>query len=271
MSAGTPYAGKVVVVTGASTGIGRALCLALAPQGPRLVLAARDEARLHEVAAQCRAAGAAEALVVPTDVSSQAACVRLVTRTVGQCGGIDVLVNNAGIGMIASFEDVQDLSIYENLMRVNYLGCVYPTYYALQELKKSKGQIVVVASLAGMTGVPTRTGYAASKHAIFGFFDSLRIELAGSGVDVTIVAPDFVVSEIHRRSSGPDGKPLGESPMKESRIMTAEACAAIMVDAMARRRRLVITSARGRWGRWVRLMAPGLIDKIALRAVRRGR
>jgi short-subunit dehydrogenase len=264
------YARKVVVVTGASTGIGKAFCLALAPQGPRLVLAARDEARLREVADACRARGAAEAVVVPTDVSSKADCVRLVTRAVGQCGGIDVLVNNAGIGMIANFEDVQDLAIYENLMRVNYLGCVYPTYYALQELKKSRGQIVVVASLAGMTGVPTRTGYAASKHAVFGFFDSLRIELIGTGVDVTIVAPDFVVSEIHKRAAGPDGKPLGETSMKEAKIMTAEQCAAIMLRAMQGRRRLVITSLRGKLGRWVRLFAPGLIDRIALRAVRRG-
>ena len=111
-------------------------------------------------------------------------------------------------------------------MRVNYLGCVWLTHFALPELKRSRGQIVAVASLAGLTGVPTRTGYAASKHALIGFCDSLRIELGGTGVDVTVVAPDFVVSEIHRRSLGPDGQPLGESPMQEARIMTTEECAA---------------------------------------------
>jgi short-subunit dehydrogenase len=130
---------------------------------------------------------------------------------------------------------------------------------------------VAVSSLAGLTGVPTRTGYAASKHAVFGFFDSLRIELAGTGVTVTLVAPDFVVSEIHRRAAGPDGKPLGESPMQESRIMTAERCAEHIVDAMQRRQRLRILSLRGRVGRFVRLIAPGLIDAIAARAVRLGR
>jgi len=264
------YTGKSIVVTGASSGIGRALCLALAPQRPRLVLAARDAARLEEVAAACRAAGA-ETLVVPTDVTSEDECRRLVERTVERFGGLDVLVNNAGIGMLARFDEVTDLSLYDRLMKVNYLGCIYPTFHALPHLKKSRGQIVVMASLAGLTGVPTRTGYAASKHAVFGFFDSLRIELFGTGVSVTIVAPYFVVSEIHRRATGPDGKPLGTSMMKEDEIMTAEECAALTVRGMERRQRLVITNWRGRFGRLIRIFAPGLVDRIALKAVREGR
>jgi len=264
------FAGKVVVVTGASSGIGRALCLALAPQRPRLVLAARDEARLAEVAGACRAQGAST-LVVPTDVAQQNQCQRLVTRTLAQFGAIDALVNNAGIGMIAGFEEVQDLSLYEDLMRVNYLGCVYPTYYALPELKKARGRLVAIASLAGFTGVPARTAYAASKHAVVGFFESLRIELMGSGVTVTLVAPDFVVSEIHRRAAGPDGRPLGSSPLAGRKIMTAEECAAVILRAMERRERLVLTSLRGRLGRWVRLVAPALIDRVAQRAGRGAR
>jgi len=259
-----------VIVTGASSGIGRALCEALAPQGPRLVLAARDAGRLEAVAEACRSLGA-EALVAPTDVTREDECARLVDCAVAELGGLDVLVNNAGAGMIAPFEEVQDLSIFEQLMRVNYLSCVYLTHHALPHLKRSRGQIVVVASLAGLTGVPTRTGYAASKHALFGFYDSLRIELDGTGVGVTMVAPDFVVSEIHARAAGPDGRPLGKSPVQESRIMTAERCAALMVPAMERRRRLLVMSLRGRVGRFVRLIAPGLIDRVARRAVDRGR
>jgi short-subunit dehydrogenase len=264
------YAGKVIVVTGASTGIGRALCLTLAPQRPRLVLAARDEAALGAAAEACRALGA-ETLVAPTDVSVAEACQRLVERAVERFAGVDVLVNNAGIGMIARFDELADLATYERLMRVNYLGSVYPTYYALPHLKKSKGQIVVMASLAGLTGVPTRTGYAASKHALFGFFDSLRIELRGAGVSVTLVAPYFVRSEIHRRAVGPGGAPLEESPMQEAKIMTAEECAALTVRAMERRKRLLVMSLKGRVGRYVRLFAPALIDRIAERAVRAGR
>jgi short-subunit dehydrogenase len=125
-----------------------------------------------------------------------------------------------------------------------------------------------VASLAGLTGVPERSGYAASKHAMIGFFDSLRIELAGSGVDVSIVCPDFVISEIHKRAIGPDGEPLGESPMVQSRIMTAEECAARIARAIEKRERQVLMSARGKLGRWLKLVAPGVIDRIAAKAIR---
>ena len=264
------YEGRTIVVTGASVGIGRALCRALAPQRPRLVLAARDEAKLEETAAECRALGA-EALVVPTDVGAETQCRALVDRAAAQFGGLDVLVNNAGLSMWARFDELTDLSIYERIMRVNYLGCVWLTHAALPHLKRSRGQIVVIGSLLGITGGPTRTGYSASKHALMGFYDSLRIELMGTGVDITIVAPDFVVSEIHRRSEGPDGKPLGETPMQESKIMTAEECAAMILRGMQGRKRLVIGSLRGKLGRIVRIFAPGLIDQVAKRAIERGR
>ena len=184
---------------------------------------------------------------------------------------MDALVNNAGIGMIALFEEVRDLSVFESVMRVNYLGAVYATWYALPELKRSRGQIVAISSLSGLNGVPYRTGYSASKHAMFGFFDSLRIELRDSGISVTVVAPDFVVSEIQKRAFGPDGRPLGRSPLQEDKIMTAERCAAEIIEAMEKRQRLWLGSLRGRVGRWVRLFAPGLIDRIALKAAREGK
>jgi short-subunit dehydrogenase len=266
----TSYAGKVVVLTGASAGIGRAVALALAPERPRLVLAARDGERLEEVATACRALGA-EALAVPTDVGDEAACRALVERAIGTCGGIDALALNAGISMWAPFADLQDLSMFERMMRVNYLACVYLCAAALPELMRRRGQIVGVASVAGLTGVPTRTGYAASKHAQVGFLDSLRIELLGTGVDVTVVAPDFVHSEIRERAFGADGRPLGTSPVQEHRVMTTEECARLVVEAMRARKRLAILSLRGRLGRWLRLVAPSVIDRIALRAIARGR
>ncbi|HZO10011.1 MAG TPA: SDR family oxidoreductase, partial [Myxococcota bacterium] len=182
------YAGKVVIVTGASQGIGKALSLALAPQRPRLVLAARDTEALARVARDCEALGA-EALVVGCDVSDEAACRALAAAAATRFQAIDVLVNNAGMGMLARFEDVTDLSQYERLMRVNYLGSVYPTFYALPHLKRSRGQIVAISSLAGLTGVPYRSAYCATKHAQMGFFDSLRIELRRSGVSVSVIAP----------------------------------------------------------------------------------
>jgi short-subunit dehydrogenase len=264
------FAGKVVVVTGASQGIGKALCLELAAQRPRLVLAARDEAALGAAAAACRTRGA-EALAVPTDVSDAAACRNLVERTVARFSGVDVLVNNAGIGMLARFEDVVDLSLFERLMRVNYLGCVYPTFYALPHLKRSRGQIVAVSSLAGLAGVPMRSAYAATKHAQMGFFDSLRIELRDAGVAVTVIAPYFVRSEIRRRSPGPDGRTVESSPVRESEIMSAEECAHRIVRAIERRQRLLVMTFKGKLGRWMKLAVPGLVDRMAAEAVRKGR
>jgi len=263
------FTGKTIVITGASEGIGRALALELAPQRPNLVLAARSTDRLQTAVEQCEAVGA-QALAVPTDITDEAQCKALVDAAVAKFGGIDAFVCNAGGTMWAKFEDVEDLSIYEHLMRLNYLGSVYCTHYALPHLKKSRGVLVGVSSIAGMTGVPTRTGYAASKHAQFGFFDSLRIELDGTGVDVVMIAPDFVVTEIHKRALKGDGSPLVNTPIKEGQVMTAQTCAAMIVDAMEHRRRLVIGSTRGKLGRWIRLVAPQAMDNIAKKAIESG-
>jgi short-subunit dehydrogenase len=263
----TDLKGIAIILTGASEGIGRALALALASRGARIALAARDRDRLETLAQECRARGG-DARALPTDVTNQQDCEWLVDETVKAFGRIDVVVHNAGITMWSRFDALQDLSIFERVMEVNYLAPVRLTSLALPHLKRSKGLIVAVASLAGLTGVPERTGYAASKHAVIGFFDSLRIELRGSGVDVSIVAPDFVVSEIHKRAIGPDGEPLGASPMVQSKIMTAEDCAARIVRAIERRERLVLMSARGRFGRWLKLLAPSWIDRIAEKAIR---
>jgi short-subunit dehydrogenase len=264
------FTGKTVLITGASEGIGRALALALAPERPRLALNARNVARLEQ-AVNASAARGAEVLALPGDVSRQEDCAVMVARTLAHFGALDVLVNNAGITMWSRFDAVSDLSLFARLVATNYLGAVYLTAAALPALTAARGLIVAVASLAGLTGVPERTGYAASKHAMVGFFDSLRIELAGSGVAVTIVAPDFVVSQIHRRAVGPDGAPLGVTPMQEAHIMSAEECARRILAAMRRRDRLLITSARGRLGRWARLLAPAAVDRIAARAIRERR
>jgi short-subunit dehydrogenase len=259
--------GKTVLITGASTGIGRALALELAPAGVRLALNARDAERLGQAARDARALGA-EVLDLPGDVTRPEDCRRIVERTLERFAGLDVLVNNAGMTMWARFDALADLEPLERLLAVNYLGAAHVTAAALPYLRNSRGLIVAVASVAGLTGVPERTGYAASKHAMVGFFESLRIELMGSGVDVTIVAPDFVVSELHKAALGADGRPLGQSPMDEPHIMTSEQCARLIARAMRRRSRLLVTSRRGRLARWARLVAPALVDRLAARAIR---
>jgi NAD(P)-dependent dehydrogenase (short-subunit alcohol dehydrogenase family) len=269
-----PFRGLAVVLTGASSGIGRAMAVHLARQGAWLALGARSAEELEAVAAECRAAGAAagaRAVAVPTDVAVEAECRRLVARAVAEFGRLDVLVCNAGISMWARFDALADLRGLERIMQVNYFGAVYCTHAALPHLAAARGRIVAVSSLTGKTGVPTRTGYAASKHAMAGFFDSLRIELAGGGVSVTVVYPGFVATGVRRHAVGPDGQPLGESPVREAEVMTADECARLTLRAAAARRRELVMTARGRVGQWLRLVAPAVTDRIAARAIARGR
>ena len=257
---------NVVIITGASSGIGRELAYQLADQGAWLSLAARDLERLQAVAAQCQERGA-RVLVTQTDVTDPAQCQNLVECTVNEYGRIDTLVNNAGLSMWALFEDLQDLSPIERIMDVNFFGGVYCTHYALPYLKETRGRIVVLGSLTALFGVPTRTGYAASKHAVKGFFDSLRIELAGIGVTVTISYPDFVATEARKRTLGVDGQPIGESPLDEHKVMSAEACVRLLVKAMEKRKREDRQTIKAKFGPWAKLIAPGLIDNIAQKAV----
>ena len=260
---------NVVIITGASLGIGHDLALQLAEQGAKLVLAARDGERLTQVAMQCRECGAS-VIAVPTDVSESAQCQQLIDETVKAYGRIDTLINNAGVGMWSRFEDVQDITVFERLMRVNYLGSVYCTYYALPHVKQTRGRIVVVSSLSGKMGVHLRSGYAASKHAQTGLFDSLRIELAGSGVSVTVAYPDFVATGGRARNLDKEGKPAGHVPPYGKHTMSSQECARIIIDAAAKRKRDVIMTTRGKIGQWARLVVPGLVDRITRRASEKG-
>jgi len=266
----TPYKDKVVVITGGSSGIGKELAFRLASQGAWLSLAARGVDRLEAAQAECLARGG-KALAIPTDVGEQSRCEALIRQTVEKYQRIDVLFNNAGISMWANFEDLKSLDMLEKIMRVNYLGSAYCTYYALPYLKQSKGQIVGVSSLAGKNGIPTRSGYAASKHAMAGFFDSLRIELAPYGVSVTMIYPGFVTSEIRKRAFAASGEAMEKSPVHENEIMTVEECVELILKAMVKRKREVVMTFRGRAGLWIKLIAPGLVDQVALQAIKKGR
>ena len=261
---------NVVIVTGASSGIGEALAYQLADQGAWLSLAARDTARLEVVADKCRSRRG-RALVVPTDVCEDEQCKRLIDQTVDEYGRIDTLVNNAGVTMWARFEELQTLEPLRIIMQTNYFGSVYCTRYALPYLKQTTGRIVAISSLTGKTGVPTRSGYAASKHAMVGFFDSLRIEISKYGISVTLIYPDFVKAETRMRAFGPDGKPLGRSPVREGEVMTADECACLIIKAAGKRKREEVMGLRGKIGQWIKLIAPGVIDSIALRAIERGK
>jgi short-subunit dehydrogenase len=183
-------------------------------------------------------------------------------------GGIDVLVNNAGRSAHALFEDVQDLSWYEELMRVNLWGAIWCTHAALPYLKASHGKIVAVSSLAGLVGVPGRTAYSATKFAMGGFFEALRAELKGAGVSVTVAYPGVVATNIRHRGFNAAGGQLGESLLREEGAMSAFDAARLIMEGMEKRRREVVMTAKGKLGRFMKLIVPGLVERMALAAVK---
>ena len=252
---------KVIIVTGASEGIGRALCLALAPQKPKLVLAARNHERLNELKDELKGQGV-ESLVVPTDITEKQQCRELIEKTVERFGRLDVLVNNAGMGQWTLLEQIKDPSFYETIMKTNFLGGAYCTYYALPHLKKTKGRLVAVASGLGFFPTPTHTGYCASKHAMIGFYGALRMEIKDSGVSITVIAPGFVATEVHKRSLGPSGEPLGHNPAAAEKYRPVEKEAADIVKAMEKRKRLLLTSPGGGVARVLYPIFPDLIEGI---------
>lgn len=262
------FRGRVVLVTGASSGIGAELARQFAAAGARIVLAARDTARLEKVATACRATGA-DAFVVRADVSVEAQCRDMIERTVAHFGTLDILVNNAGLGSSGRFDEITDLSIFDTLMRVNYLGSVWSTAHALPHLKRSRGQVVAISSLTGLTGVPQRTAYGATKHAMAGFFDSLRIELAGTGVDVTVIYPGFVFSEINQRALSGSGVPFGQKAYlhRKGETMETDECCRQILRAVASRDRDLVMTWRGKVGRILRLFSPRLVDDLARRTI----
>jgi short-subunit dehydrogenase len=260
------FAGKTIVITGASDGIGAELARQMAAPGAKLALAARNAEKLERVAAQVRERGAT-AIAVPTDVGVEADCARLVERAAAELGGIDVLVNNAGVSGHALFEEVIDFGWYEDMMRVNFFGSLWCTRYALPHLRRAKGLVVGVSSLVGKQGVPGRTAYAASKFAMTGFFEALRIELAGTGVDVTMVYPGIVATDLRIVGYGADGKPRGKSGLDEKGAMPVEECARIIVDAAMKRKREVVMTAKAKVGLWIKMIAPGVVDNMARNAL----
>ncbi|RJS19746.1 short chain dehydrogenase [Corallococcus sp. H22C18031201] len=260
------FEGKRVVITGASSGIGAELATQLAAKKARLTLAARNLERLQEVANACQKAGAA-ALAVRADVSREEDCRALMKQAVKFGGGLDLAILNAGISMYSRFEDIRDLSIFNTLMQTNFMGAVYCTRYALPALKESKGRLVVVSSLGGKTGLPTRSAYAASKHALHGFFESLRGELHASGVRITLVCPGPVLTEVRQRALSSDGTALGHTSIDESGSMSAAECARRILEATRKGKREEIMTVAGKVGQYARLFVPGVIDRIVRKRV----
>ena len=250
---------KVVVITGASSGIGRALAIEFASKGARLSLGARRTDLLEELQAELTGT---EILISKTDVRNESDCQLLMEETVKHYGQIDVLINNAGISMRALFDEV-DLNVIKQVMDVNFYGTVYCTKYALPHLLKTKGSLVGVISIAGFVGLPGRTGYSASKFAIRGFLDTIRIENLKKGLHVLVAAPGFTASEVRKVALSNDGTQQGETPRDESKMMSAEECARHIVRAVQKRKReLILTFVEGKLTVFLGKFFPSLLDKL---------
>lgn len=257
---------KIVVITGASSGIGKALAYEFASHGASLVLAARRMDRLQQIEQEL---AGTEILSVQADVSKEEDCENLMKQAVDRFGQIDVLINNAGISMRALFADL-DVSVMKRLMDVNFWGTVYCTKSALPHLLKTKGSVVGVISIAGYVGLPARTGYSASKYAIRGFLDALRIENLKTGLHVLVAAPGFTASEVREVALTQDGSAQGQTPRDESKMMTAEECAKHIANAVKKRKReLILTFVEGKLTVFLGKFLPRLLDKLTFNHMRK--
>ena len=253
---------KVVIITGASYGIGKALVYEFAKRGAKIAMGARNLDELLKIETDLKSQGV-ESLSVQTDVTQESDCKNLIDKTVEKFGKIDVLVNNAGISMRAIFEDLE-LDVIRRLMDVNFWGTVYCTKFAIPYLLQSKGSLVGIISVAGFLGLPGRTGYSASKFAVRGFLNTLRVENLKKGLHVLVAAPGFTASNIRKTALVADGHQQGESPRVESNMMSAERCAQIIVNGVVKRKReIVMTLVEGKISVFLSKWFPSLLDKLA--------
>ncbi len=254
------FKNKVVIITGASSGIGLACAQEFAKRGANLVLGARQYVTLCEITAALEKQYNIKAIAVQTDVTKEEDCQQLIEQALTIFNKIDVLINNAGLSMRALFNEV-DLLVLKNIMDVNFWGTVYCTKYALPQILKNKGSIVAVSSIAGYRGLPGRTGYSASKFAMNGFMESLRTELLKTGVHVMVACPGFTTSNIRVAALAKDGVAHGETSMEENKMMTAEEVAYHIVNSIAKRKRTLVITRQGKLAVWMNKLFPAFTDK----------
>jgi short-subunit dehydrogenase len=249
---------KVVVITGGSDGIGKALIETLIPLGARVATCGRNHDKLYTLQMEY-----SQVLLhaVACDVSNEQDCRRFIESTIETFGGIDILINNAGISMRALFLD-SDTEVTRRVMEINFLGAVYCTKYALPSILERKGVVVGVSSTAGYRGLPGRSAYSASKFALQGWLESLRTELYKTGVHVMWVCPGFTTSNIRHAALDNRGKASGESVLNEGRLMSAEECSRHIVRAIEKRKRTLVLTFLGKVTVLINKLYPSLADRL---------
>ncbi|MEO5673492.1 MAG: SDR family oxidoreductase [Chitinophagales bacterium] len=257
--------GKVVLITGASSGIGKACAFAFAGEGARVGIAARNIEKLKEIVKQIQERGG-EIFCISCDVSKEEDCKKFIETSLVHYGKIDILINNAGNSMRALFSEVE-LRVLKDLMDVNFWGAVYCTRYAIKEILRNHGSIAGISSIAGYKGLPGRSGYSASKFALQGFLESLRIENLKTGLHVMIVCPGYTASNIRNTALNKEGSPQGETPFDESKLMSAEKVAHEIVNGIKKRKRTIILSFQGNLTVLLNKFFPAFMDRMVYHVV----
>jgi short-subunit dehydrogenase len=256
---------KVIIITGASSGIGEACAYVFAKQGAKVVLAARNIDKLNHVKQHCDALGA-ETLLVKCDVSFEADCKNLIEQTINHFKVIDVLINNAGISMRALFADL-DLLVLKQVMDINFWGTVYCTKYAMPYLLAQTGSVIGISSVAGFKGLPGRTGYSASKFAMEGFLESLRIENLKTGLHVGVMCPGYTASNIRNAALNKDAKSQAESPFNESKLMPAETVANYILKMIVNRKTHQVLTIQGKLSFLLQKFVPRFLDTLVYNTI----
>ncbi len=249
---------KVVAITGGSEGIGKALVDTLIARGAKVATCGRKQDKLYSL--QVNHSGQPLHTLV-ADVSVESDCNRFIESTISNFGGIDILINNAGVSMRALLKDL-DVEVIRKVMDINFYGTVYSTKAALNSIIERKGTIVGVSSIAGYRGLPGRSGYSASKFAVNGWLEALRTELLNDGVNVMWVCPGFTTSNIRNAALNQEGESHGETPMEEDKMMSAEECAGHILRAIEKRKRTLVLTFTGKRAVFMNKFFPKLADKL---------
>ncbi len=252
---------KNIIITGASSGIGKSLAYECAAKGANLTLAARNFSVLKGIAIELESKYSIQVLIVETDVTKELDCEILIKTSVEKFGRIDVLICNAGISMRALFDET-NLEVIKSVMNVNFWGTVYCSHFAISHLLKSNGTLVGISSIAGYKGLPGRSGYSASKFAMQGFLESIRIENLKKGLDVLVACPGFTSSNIRNVALAKDGTTQGESPLNESKITSSEEVAKAIIHAIVDQKRTLVLSSQGKLTVWLNKFFPAWLDKM---------
>lgn len=251
---------KVVIITGGSSGIGKALAEKFGKHGSRILITGRNASDLDVAVNELKKQGI-DASGFVADVSREEDNMRMAEEAIKRFGRIDILINNAGITMRALFDEV-DLDVIKKVMDINFFGVLYATKYCLPEILKNKGSVVGISSVAGFRGLPARAGYSSSKFALNGFLEVLRTEMLKRDVHVMTACPGFTTSNIRKRSLTKDGTVQGDSPRNEDKMMSAEECALHIYNGVVNRKKILILTLQGKFAVFLNKWLPGLADKL---------